>query len=157
MVSLLRSLNNDLPQGSALILIFSVYSLVNKSVLLCKWVLESGTRNINILRKPPYIYWFSNMLIGFWLCSFVIKLYFLNDISNQLFHIYRIKNERESNLRNTSQWITTLLNQKVCKNEVKIPKILITFLFYFFIFVFYLLSVFAQNNLKWNFLLVTRC
>ena len=30
MVSLLRSLNNDLPNGNVLILIFSIYSLVNK-------------------------------------------------------------------------------------------------------------------------------
>ena len=45
MVSLLRNLKNDLPKGSVLILIFSVYSL-------CKWVLESETRNIKILRKP---------------------------------------------------------------------------------------------------------
>ena len=52
MVSLLQSLNNDLPKGSVLILIFSAYSLVNKKFLLCKWVLESETRNINILRKP---------------------------------------------------------------------------------------------------------
>ena len=53
MVSLLRSLNNDIPKGSVLILIFSVYSLVNKKVLFCKWVLESETRNIDILRKAP--------------------------------------------------------------------------------------------------------
>ena len=53
MVSLLRSLNNDLPKGNVLILIFSIYSLVNKKVLLYKWVLESETRNISILRKPP--------------------------------------------------------------------------------------------------------
>ena len=53
MVSILRSLNNDLPKGKVLILIFSIYSLVNKKVLLCKWVLESETRNISILRKPP--------------------------------------------------------------------------------------------------------
>ena len=52
MVSLLRNLNNDLPKGSVLILIFSVYSLVNKNVLLCKWVLEKETQTINILRKP---------------------------------------------------------------------------------------------------------
>ena len=43
MVSLLRSLNNDLPKGNVLILIFSIYSLVNKKVLLCKRVLESET------------------------------------------------------------------------------------------------------------------
>ena len=49
MVSLLRSLNNDLPKGNVLILIFSIYSLV----LLCKWVLERETGNISILRKPP--------------------------------------------------------------------------------------------------------
>ena len=48
-----RSLNNDLPDGNVLILIFSIYSLVNKKVLLCKWVLESENRNISILRKPP--------------------------------------------------------------------------------------------------------
>ena len=53
MVSLLRGLNNDLPKGNVLILIFSIYSLVNKKVLLCKWVLESETQNISILRKPP--------------------------------------------------------------------------------------------------------
>ena len=53
MVSLLRSLNNDLPKGNVLILIFSIYSLVNKKVLLCKQVLESETRNISILREPP--------------------------------------------------------------------------------------------------------
>ena len=53
MVSILRSLSNDLPKGKVLILIFSIYSLVNKKVLLCKWVLESETRNISILRKPP--------------------------------------------------------------------------------------------------------
>ena len=46
----------------------------------CKWVLESDTRNISILRKPPYIFWFSNMLISLWLCLFVIKLYSRNDI-----------------------------------------------------------------------------
>ena len=51
MVSLLRSLNNDLPKGN--ILIFSIYSLLNKKYLLCKWVLESEIRNISILRKPP--------------------------------------------------------------------------------------------------------
>ena len=45
MVSLLRSLNNDLPNGNVLILLFSIYSL--------KWVLESESRNISILRKPP--------------------------------------------------------------------------------------------------------
>ena len=32
MVSLLRSLNNDLPEGNVLILIFSIYNLVNKKV-----------------------------------------------------------------------------------------------------------------------------
>ena len=53
MVSLLRDLNNDLPNGNVLILIFSIYSLVNKKVSLCKWVLESETRNMSILRKPP--------------------------------------------------------------------------------------------------------
>ena len=53
MVSLLRSSNNDLPNRNVLILISSIYSLVNKKVLLCKWVLESETRNISILRKPP--------------------------------------------------------------------------------------------------------
>ena len=53
MVSLLRSLNNDLPKGNVLILVFSIYSLVDKKVLLCKWVLESKTRNISLLRKPP--------------------------------------------------------------------------------------------------------
>ena len=53
MVSLLRSLNNDLPKGNVLILVFSIYSLVDKKVLLCKWVLESETRNISLLRKPP--------------------------------------------------------------------------------------------------------
>ena len=53
MVSLLPSLNNDLPMGKVLILIFSIYSLVNKKYLLCKWVLESEIRNISILRKPP--------------------------------------------------------------------------------------------------------
>ena len=53
MVSLLQSLNNDLPKGNVLILIFSIYSLVNKKVLLCKRVLESETRNISILREPP--------------------------------------------------------------------------------------------------------
>ena len=53
MVSLLRSLNNDLPNGNVLILIFSTYSLVNKKILLCKWVLESETQSISILRKPP--------------------------------------------------------------------------------------------------------
>ena len=52
MVSLLRSLNNDLPNGNVLILIVSIYSLVNKKFLLCKWILESETRNISILRKP---------------------------------------------------------------------------------------------------------
>ena len=52
MISLLRSFNNDLPNGNLLILIFSIYSLVNKKVLLCKWVLERETRNISILRKP---------------------------------------------------------------------------------------------------------
>ena len=52
MVSLLRSLNNDLPNGNVLILIFGIYSLVNKKVLLCKWILESETRNISFLRKP---------------------------------------------------------------------------------------------------------
>ena len=80
MVSLLRSLNNDLPNGNILILIFSIYSLVNKKVLLCKWVLESETQNISVLGKPPYIFWFSNILISFWLCLFVIKLYSRNDI-----------------------------------------------------------------------------
>ena len=35
MVSLLRSLNNDLPKGN--VLIFSIYSLVDKKYLLCKW------------------------------------------------------------------------------------------------------------------------
>ena len=34
MVSLLRSFNNDLPNGNVLILIFSIYSLVNKSFTL---------------------------------------------------------------------------------------------------------------------------
>ena len=53
MISLLQSLNNDLPNGNVLILIFSIYSLVNKKVLLCKWILESETQNISILRKPP--------------------------------------------------------------------------------------------------------
>ena len=53
MVSLLRSLNNDLPNENVLILLLSIYSQVNKKVLLCKWVLESETRNISILRKPP--------------------------------------------------------------------------------------------------------
>ena len=53
MVSLLRSLNNDIPKGSVLILIFIVYSPANENVLLCKWVLESETRNIDILRKSP--------------------------------------------------------------------------------------------------------
>ena len=43
MVSLLRRLNNELPKGNALILIFNIYSLVNKKVLLYKWVLESET------------------------------------------------------------------------------------------------------------------
>ena len=52
MVSLLRSSNNDLPNGNVLILIFSIYSLVNKKVLLCKWVLENETQNNSILRKP---------------------------------------------------------------------------------------------------------
>ena len=52
MVSLLRSFKNDLPNGNVLILIFSIYSLVNKKVLFCKRVLESETRNISILRKP---------------------------------------------------------------------------------------------------------
>ena len=52
MVSLRRSLNNDLPNGNVLILIFNIYSLVNKKVLLYKWVLESESRNISILRKP---------------------------------------------------------------------------------------------------------
>ena len=51
MVSLLRSFKNDLPNGNVLILIFSIYNLVNKKVLFCKWVLESETRNISILRK----------------------------------------------------------------------------------------------------------
>ena len=53
MVSLLRRLNNDLHKGNVLILIFRIYSLVSKKVLLCKWVLESKTQNISILRKPP--------------------------------------------------------------------------------------------------------
>ena len=53
MVCLLRSLNNDLPDGNVLISIFSIYSLVNKKVLFCKWILESETGNISILRKPP--------------------------------------------------------------------------------------------------------
>ena len=53
MVSLLRSLSNDLPKGNDLILIFSIYNLINKKVLLCKWVLESETRNTSILKKPP--------------------------------------------------------------------------------------------------------
>ena len=66
-------MNNDIPEGSVLILLFSVYSLANKKVLFCKWVLESETGNISILRKAPYIFWFSNMLISFWLCLFVIK------------------------------------------------------------------------------------
>ena len=80
MVSLLPSLNNDLPMGKVLILIFSIYSLANKKYLLCKWVVESETRNISVLRKLPSIFWFSNMLISFWLCLFVIKLYSRNDI-----------------------------------------------------------------------------
>ena len=49
MVSLLRSLNNDLPKGN--VLIFSIYSLVNEKYLLCKWVLESEIRNISIFRS----------------------------------------------------------------------------------------------------------
>ena len=54
MVSLLWSLNNDLPKGNVLISIFSIYNLVNKKVSLCKWVMESETqKNIIILRKPP--------------------------------------------------------------------------------------------------------
>ena len=32
--------------------------------------MESETWNISILRKPPYIFCFSNMLISFWLCLF---------------------------------------------------------------------------------------
>ena len=72
MVCLLRSLNNDLPDGNVLILIFSIYNLVNKKLLLCKWVLESETRNISILRKPPFC--FSNMLISFWLSFFSLRI-----------------------------------------------------------------------------------
>ena len=52
-ISLSQSVNNDLPKGNVLILIFSIYSFVNKKVLLCKLVLESETRNISIIRKPP--------------------------------------------------------------------------------------------------------
>ena len=52
MVTLLRCLNNDISKGNVFILVFSVYSPVNKKVLLCKWVLESETRNVSILIKP---------------------------------------------------------------------------------------------------------
>ena len=48
-----------------------------------KWVLESETPNISILRKPPYIIWFFNMLTSFWLFLFIIKLYSCNDIFKQ--------------------------------------------------------------------------
>ena len=41
---------------------------------------ESETRNISILRKPPQIFWFYNMLISFWLCLFIIKMYSHKDI-----------------------------------------------------------------------------
>ena len=36
-----------------IMIIMIIIFYVNKKVLLCKWVLESETRNINILRKPP--------------------------------------------------------------------------------------------------------
>ena len=51
MVSLLRSLNNDLPKENVLVLPFSIYSLVNKKVLFCKWVLESGTQIYQYFKK----------------------------------------------------------------------------------------------------------
>ena len=40
---------------NVLTLVFSIYSPVYriKKKLLCKWVLESETQNISILRKPP--------------------------------------------------------------------------------------------------------
>ena len=53
-----------------------------------KWVLGSETRNISILRKPPLIFLFSNILISFWLCLSVIKLYFRNDIILKYFFQY---------------------------------------------------------------------
>ena len=90
MISLLQSLNNDLPNGNVLILIFSIYSLVNKKVLLCKWILESETQNISILRKPPQIFWFSSMLISFWSCLFNKKKYFFWLISILLLTLWTL-------------------------------------------------------------------
>ena len=45
-----------------------------------QWVLESENQSINILRKPPPIFWFSNMLISFYLCLFIIAIVHLCDM-----------------------------------------------------------------------------
>ena len=110
-----------------MILLFSVYSLANKKVLFCKWVLESETGNIIILRKAPYIFWFSNMLISFWLCLFVIKLYSLNNIFKYIRkkdgkYIYNIIRSLKTLKAKYQKAILDLKFIKTSKKEELIPR-----------------------------------
>ena len=50
--------------------------------------MESETRNISVLRKPPQTFWFSNMLISFWLCLFFRKKLFATATFNGLWVVY---------------------------------------------------------------------
>ena len=107
-----------------LVLTFSfVYRI--KNFLLCKWVLESENGNISISRKPPY--WFSNMIISFWLCLFIIKLYSRHDIFNY------IRKKHGKDINNIIRSFETLKTRyqkvvldlkliKTCKKEELIPK-----------------------------------